>query len=144
MCSTNFRVQLINSDYKVGFEIKRESLYNLMSSGSVSNVICSYEPCIYPGVKFQYFWNNGISDKAHDGICRCVSAKTCSCKKITIAVFQSGCIIITGSQIPEQIQACYEFINYILYTHKSTIQKKSMQALRDKKSILIKKSQITY
>ena len=140
LCPTNFRVQLINSDYKIGFEIKRENLYNLLSSGTVSKVSCSYEPCIYPGVKIQFFWNS----KECDGVCKCVSSKSCICKKITIAVFQSGCIIITGGQLPVQIVACYEFINAILYNNKSLIEKKNIQLLRDKKSILIKKSQITY
>ena len=151
LCSKNFRIQLINSDYKVGFEIKRENLYNLMSSGTISDVICSYEPCIYPGVKIQFFWNPDKHEQ--DGICACPqncgmrsdrsSVKNCICKKVTIAVFQSGCIIITGSQITEQIVACYDFINSILYQNKIKVEKKNIQLLRDKK-ILIKKSLISF
>lgn len=111
---TDFKIRLINCDFKVGFEIKRDKIYKVVQN--VYNIPCAYEPCIYPGVKIQYWWNKQNVSK--DGCCHCES--DCygkgfgdgegDCKKITIAVFQSGCIIITGGQSIEQIDEAYAFI----------------------------------
>lgn len=102
MAVSQYAVQLINCDFRVGFEIKRDRLYRIIQT-DYPNVFCSYEPCIYPGVKIQYDWN--------------------STKKITVAVFQSGCVIITGAQMHEQIQSAYRFICEILQKHFDDIRK---------------------
>ena len=134
LCS-DYKIRLINSDYKVGFEIKRENLFKIIINDYKN--ICYYEPCIYPGVKMQYFWN---SENAHDnGICSC-SKNNCNdkkksgtghgdgnCKKITISIFQSGCCIITGSHTAQQIEDCYKYINNILYNNIPKIEKKNIQ-----------------
>lgn len=151
----NFKIRLINTDYKVGFTIKRENLHKILKN-EYGNV-CNYEPCIYPGVKLQYFYNK--HNIPNDGICKC--GLKChdmkggegngegNCKKITIAIFQSGCIIITGSQTQEQIDECYLFINSILYANIEKIEKKTMipeieEAVITKKIILISKSKIIF
>lgn len=146
---SRYQIRLINTDYRVGFEVKRENLFKLMI-GEFDN-LCSYEPCIYPGVKIQYFWNSENHSK--NGLC-CCAGKKCyekkksglgfgegSCKKITIAVFQSGCIIITGSQTIQQINDCYEYVNQILYDNVSKVEKKntvndSNAAFHEKKVML--------
>lgn len=153
----NFSIRLINTDYKVGFNIKREILHRILINDY--DIGCSYEPCIYPGVKIQYFYN--LDNNKHDGICKC-SLNKChdkkggtgkgdnNCKKITIAVFQSGCIIITGSQTKNQIDECYDFINKILYDNTSNIEKKNFTLPEDievntgKKIVLIPKSKIRH
>lgn len=133
LANSNFKICLINTDFKVGFEIKRDNLFKYMQQNYEN--ITSYEPCIYPGVKIQYFWN--AENDRHDGICYC--ANKCSlkkksgdgfgesnCKKITIAVFQSGSCIITGSQMNGQIEECYDFINKVLYENIDKIEKKNI------------------
>jgi TATA-box binding protein (TBP) (component of TFIID and TFIIIB) len=152
LINSNFQIRLINTDYKIGFEIKRENLFKIIIN-DYDNV-CSYEPCIYPGVKIQYFWNS--NNELKNGICQCASKKCYSkrksgngygdgnCKKITIAVFQSGCCIITGSQIVEQITDCYTYINNILYNNSNTIIKKNTILEEDssKLKIMLKISNI--
>ncbi len=131
VAKSDYRVCLINSDFRVGFQIKRDNLFKLMTQEF--NNICSYEPCIYPGVKIQYFWNSESYVK--DGVCNCpmkchLKKKSGdghgvnNCKKITLSVFQSGAIIITGSQMTHQIDECYDFINNILYKNIDKIEKK--------------------
>lgn len=112
--NVDYRVRLINCDFKIGFEIRRDKLHSLMTTKH--GVLCSFEPCIYPGCKIQYCYNRENALK--DGICRCSKrclGKACgvgdgNCKKITIAVFQSGCIIITGGQTLDQIEEAYRFV----------------------------------
>lgn len=149
--NTKYTIQLINCDFKIGFNIKRDVLYRIMIQ--TYDNMCSYEPCIYPGVKIQYMWHS--KNKEKDGVCKCDN--TCisgkgngmlknSCKKITIAVFQSGSVIITGAQHVEQIKEAYEWIIRILLNNKSNIEKINLVLptlhQESKKKILIQKNKI--
>jgi TATA-box binding protein (TBP) (component of TFIID and TFIIIB) len=106
------KIVLINSDFDIGFEIDRDKLHRDIIS---NDIYSSYEPCIYPGVNIKYFINNN-----NDGSGVCVCDKLCNgkgngdgdgrCKKVTVAVFKSGKIIITGGQNIRQIEDSYEFI----------------------------------
>lgn len=114
----NYRIRLINSDFKVNYEIRLDHLYNLMTQKY--KIICSYEPCIYPGAKIEYYYPN-------NGYCTCktfCNGKSDVCKKITIAVFQSGCVIITGANKEEHITTAYNFICDILKNNLNEIQRK--------------------
>lgn len=105
--NVNYRVRLINSDFKVNFEIRLDYLYRLMTEAY--NIVCSYEPCIYPGAKIEYYYNKD----GGDGTCKCegtCNGKADHCKKITIAIFQSGCVIITGANCVDHINVAYRFI----------------------------------
>jgi TATA-box binding protein (TBP) (component of TFIID and TFIIIB) len=148
--STNYKIRLINTDFRVGFAIKREILYKILSADY--DIVCNYEPVIYPGVKMHYFYNK--SNEFTDGICRC--SKKChdkksgtgqgnmNCKKITIAIFQSGCVIITGSQTRMQIDECYAFINQILYKKVDLIEKKTTILEPNKVDKMDKSNKIKY
>jgi TATA-box binding protein (TBP) (component of TFIID and TFIIIB) len=151
----NYKVALINSDFNIGFEIKRDKLYTVLITAYDNK--CSFEPCIYPGVKIQYFWNQ--RNKHTDGVCHCQNH--CStkrkdsdaegqCKKITIAVFQSGCIIITGAQTTAQIDEVYNYICDVLKTNFENVKKVNLSTLIpivpkvEKVKIMLKKSTIIY
>lgn len=152
----NYKIRLINTDYKVGFSIKRENLHKILKN-EYGNV-CNYEPVIYPGVKLHYFFN--IQNADMNGVCKCSRRchdlkggegnGDCDCKKITIAIFQSGCVIITGPQTKQQIEVCYKFINDILYDNIDKIEKKVMvppeliESSSARKIVLIPKSKIRY
>lgn len=116
--NTNYRIRLINSDFKViNCEIRLDYLYNIVTTKY--KIICSYEPCIYPGAKIEYYYPN-------NGFCKCTgfcNGKSDACKKITIAVFQSGCVIITGANKIEHINVAYEFICKILKDNLENIKR---------------------
>jgi len=150
MQNVDFRIRLINCDFRIGFEIKRDKLHRVMLSDY--DVYSSYEPCIYPGLKIQY-WYNTDHVVNNDGCCKCVDK--CNgkgigtgdgqCKKITIAVFQSGCIIITGGQSIAQINEAYDYICDVIRNNIGSIYKVAMPPLIQepkKKKIYIKKSSI--
>ena len=113
---------LINSDFDIHHEVDRESLHRtIVENGYLS----SYEPCNYPGVNIKYYFN---PLKRNFGICDC--DKPCNgkglngtCKKITIAVFKSGKIIITGGRNKNHIQTAYEFITEFIEENKSIVLK---------------------
>lgn len=150
----NYTIRLINSDFKIGFPVKREFLYRVFVEEYEND--CCFEPCIYPGVKIRYFFNTHNNVK--DGICHC--RKHCdvgkgsgegdgNCKKITVAVFQSGCVIITGAQSSVQIEEAYTFIRDVLLQNKDSIEKKVVvrednEVVTPKTKHVIKKSSIVY
>lgn len=126
-----YKICLINSDYDIGFQIKREALSNLIVNRY--QVECSYEPCIYPGVMIKYLYNDESNNET--GVCVCDTV--CNgkgsgnvlgqCRKISIAVFQSGKVIITGAHSINQLNAAYKFlIEDIVRNHTDTIKKPSI------------------
>lgn len=137
-----FVIRMINTDFKTytdenhlnKFLIKRKVLHKILISDLYNNK-CSFEPGRYHGVKLEYFWNT--SKKELNGICEC--EKHCfgkgtgigmnNCKKITIAIFESGSILITGGISFIQIDEAYNYITKILNKHRNEIQKSDLNLL---------------
>lgn len=127
--NNTFYVRMINSDFSVSYHIRRKDLHHLLISEQYQNS-CSFQPGTYPGVKLQYFWNPVIGHK--NGCCNCKEAKCFGkgngnghgqCKKVTVSIFESGKILITGATNFEQINEAYNYICKILKEHASIIRK---------------------
>lgn len=120
---------LINSDFNVNFKIKRNILHSILKDDY--QIVSRFEPGIYPGVNNKYYFNTDYKDKEHKGRCYCT--KKCEgkgsgkgngeCKKITIAAFQSGSIIITGARDIIHIVAAKNFITSVLKENYDLIRK---------------------
>ncbi len=137
-----FVIRMINTDFKsylndtlaTKFLIRRKVLHKILIS-DMYNKKCSFEPGRYHGVKLEYFWNS--NKQKLDGICVC--EKHCfgkgtghgenNCKKITIAIFESGSVLITGGISFEQINEAYNYITNIINLHKNEIQKSDLNLL---------------
>ena len=122
-----FAIQLLNSDYKMSALLKRAELHRILCQQY--RLSSSLETTIYQGVNTKYYYNEAAP--ANRGICMC--PKFCngqgdgtqvgSCKKITIAAFQTGSIIITGARNKRQLDEAYVFMNEVLQTHREAIAK---------------------
>ena len=122
-----FAVQLLNSDYKVNALIKRSELHKILCDKY--HLSSTLETTIYQGVNTKYYYNEASSGKR--GICHCL--KFCSgqgdgtdiglCKRITIAIFQTGSIIITGARMNSQLDEAYDFINNVIREHSREVLK---------------------
>tara|TARA_B100000242_G_scaffold288991_1_gene258046 strand:+ start:347 stop:1948 length:1602 start_codon:yes stop_codon:yes gene_type:complete len=124
----NTKIELINSDFCVNFIINNSKLHQLIKTKY--NVFSSYEPNDYPGVKNKFCWNHQKIGAKDQGICTCKPhcverGKKSICTQITISVFQSGSIIITGSKTIQQIKDAYNFIINILNDNYEHIKGKS-------------------
>jgi TATA-box binding protein (TBP) (component of TFIID and TFIIIB) len=117
----DYGITLINSDFSIGHKIDRAQLYKMVIEEY--GLFATYEPTIYPGVKVTYMWNSTKEEQKETGLCTCAvkcllknrkKEKGIMCKKITIAIFQSGKIIITGSNTMQQTDDAYRFIVGIL------------------------------
>jgi TATA-box binding protein (TBP) (component of TFIID and TFIIIB) len=138
----NFKIRMINTDFKTyanqenteKFLIRRKVLHKILISDDYNNK-CSFEPGKYHGVKLEFFWNT--TKEKQNGICSCsdycfgkgsgVGNK--NCKKITVAIFESGSVLITGGISFAQIDAAYSYITKIFETHKDEIRKTDLNTL---------------
>ena len=138
---TDFKIRMINSDFSFDFRIRRKDLHMLLISNKY-NTISSFQPGTYPGVKIQYFWNENSTTK--NGHCECknqchgrgdnvvipsvdatnaINKLDKQCKKVTISVFESGKILITGATSYEQIDEAYAYIVKVIQENIHHIKK---------------------
>ena len=119
-----FSVQLINTDYALNKFINQDALHKLLINEY--NLFSMLEKTIYQGVNTKFFYNTmnpGV------GICQCtVGCKgqgtgegNGQCKRITMSIFRTGKIIITGARLISQIEAAYDFLNKVYDKHHRTV-----------------------
>lgn len=137
----NYSIRLINTNFCLGYAVNRRALCDFLHHNNIYHV---FEASRYPGVKIPFYWK---ADKLiQDGACRCegniCTKKTKTrerrensgshCQKITIIVFQSGSIIITGGQTMCQICDSFEFIKDIFAKIKDIVKKPFMRIKTNK------------
>jgi TATA-box binding protein (TBP) (component of TFIID and TFIIIB) len=109
---TDFKIDMINSNYQVNMQIDRDKLFNLLLKKKIKS---SYEPCIRACVIIKY---TPIKENPAQ-------------KEVSIFIFQKGNIIITGARSRSQIILAYDYMNDILLTHTDDIIKKDEQEEED-------------
>jgi hypothetical protein len=122
-----FAIQLLNSDYKINALIKRAELHRVLCHQY--RLSSTLETTIYQGVNTKYYYNEAYQSK--EGICTCPrfctgqgdGTEIGQCKKITIAAFQTGSIIITGARNKAQLNEAYDFMNRVLRDHRDSVTK---------------------
>ncbi len=102
----DFKIDMINSNYRVNLQIDRSKFYNLLLKKKVS---ASYEKCIRACVIIKY----------------CPKEENPLEKEISIFVFQKGNIIITGAKSRKHISSAYQYLNKIILEHVEEISKKN-------------------
>ena len=139
-----YNITLINSDFYVGFKLDRTKVHDFIQNKC--NLFCDFDPCIYQGVLVKFYWNN--MKEIQDGVCRC--SVPCNgkglgdgdgeCKKITISIFQSGYIIITGKTNRKEINYIY---NYIIELFNDNVDELEQLLLLNKQQDKIKRRNIS-
>ena len=119
-----FSVQLINTDYALNKFINQDALHKLLINEY--NLFSMLEKTIYQGVNTKFFYNAKNPGK---GICQCENF--CKgqgggdgegeCKRITMSIFRTGRIIITGAREIKQIDAAYDFLNKVFDKHHGAV-----------------------
>ena len=120
-------VQMINSDFSLGVPLQSEIIHAILRDNY--GLFSIFEKTLYQGVDTKYFYNKKRPAGADAGICGCESQ--CKgqgngdgegqCKRITISIFQTGNIIITGARNMEQINEAYDYINKVFDKHAKEI-----------------------
>ena len=98
---SDLKINLINVNFKLKFCINRENLHKLLLE---TNTPCSYEKCKHAGVKIEFTPTNKQTP-------------------ISVFIFESGSIVITGSKNEFHILEGYNYITELIKTHKNEIYK---------------------
>ena len=146
---TRYNITLINSDFYIGFKLNRTNVYEYILNEC--GLLCDFDPCIYQGVLIKFYWNS--TKKIQDGKCNCTvpcngkgtGNSNGECRKITVSVFQSGNIIITGKCCREELYYIYNYMVELLHKNSDTLKQVSftdepVKFKRRNISILIKKN----
>ena len=127
---SDFSIRMINCDFALGYKIRRKKLHEILISEKYNNACC-FQPVDYPGVKLQYYWNSNRT-YACNGKCMCeIQCATGKgngnnenqCKKVTVSVFDSGKILITGANTFIQVNSAYTYINDVIKENEKQIKK---------------------
>tara|TARA_B100000427_G_scaffold328900_1_gene343213 strand:+ start:1124 stop:2347 length:1224 start_codon:yes stop_codon:yes gene_type:complete len=124
---------MINSDFASNYEIKRYELDVLIREKY--KIMSSFEPCTHPAVIIKYYHNASYEDG--NGVCKCMehfgSKHRCNgrgnghgkggCKTVTILVFQSGKVILTGGRHLNQVNSGYKFIQAVLQNNNKELNR---------------------
>jgi TATA-box binding protein (TBP) (component of TFIID and TFIIIB) len=112
-------IQMINSDFSLGVPLQSEVIHQILRDRY--GLFSIFEKTLYQGVDTKYYYNTMRPAEMTPGVCACDSL--CSgqgngegpgqCKRITISIFQTGNVIITGARHMDQINEAYEFINRV-------------------------------
>jgi TATA-box binding protein (TBP) (component of TFIID and TFIIIB) len=105
---SKMKIVLINSIFTINYKINREILVNLLNN---EHITYKYEPSSHAAVNIKYKCNNRI---------------------VSILVFQTGNIIITGAKKISQIIESYRYIHTYLQKNKTKIIKKDINTLLSK------------
>ena len=115
--------QLINTDYTINKFINQEVLHQILITEY--NLFSMLEKTIYQGINTKFFYNSNNKN----GVCCCTNfckgqgngEGDGQCKRITISIFRTGRIIVTGARQIEQIYIAYNFLNKIFDKHHDEI-----------------------
>ena len=108
---------LINSGFTLGEIVDRELFYNILEQKH--NFYVNYEPDSYPGINLKYYWNDLTQNNPE--LCgRCCCEEYCEgkgsgcgdaqCRRISIMIFQSGQVIITGCCTIDKLKFIHKYV----------------------------------
>ena len=113
------RVHLMNAVHDHGSPINREDLYRAVRERH--GVVVSFQPEIHPSVKIGYFYNPSGSGKCQASS-PCEGKETDCCKKVTIMVFHTGKVIMTGATKHAQLDEAFGFVASVIRSLESSAQ----------------------
>ena len=123
----NIKISMINCSYQIynhindenkEFKIDRKKFFDFLKNEDEYNLNCYYDNTQHQGIKINIMYNSDM-----DGICKCsekcilLNKKKRRCKKITVLIFNSAKIVITGANDIKQTELSYNIINDIIKTH---------------------------
>jgi len=105
----DFKINMINSNFYVNYKINIENLFGLITKMGVKS---RFEPLSHRCVNIKY--NPEGTNPDVD-------------KPISIFVFESGSIIITGARNGKHIKSAYNFINNVLDENSTIVKRKDIK-----------------
>ena len=106
-------VHMINAGTRAPTPLDLKACYALVSA---SGLVVSYDPCRYSALKASIFFDQTDDPGAQDGVCRCSSpcvAKSSRhrlCHMVTISLFGSGAVGVTGGATMRHLERALELV----------------------------------
>tara|TARA_Y100000741_G_scaffold51210_4_gene35081 strand:- start:7105 stop:8172 length:1068 start_codon:yes stop_codon:yes gene_type:complete len=126
---------LINSNFNCGFYINREILFDILRQKY--NINASYDPCSYPGIRCEYYYDNLNNVKISNNLNLYKNLKTKEDKqqisKISFMIFRTGSILIVGKCSEYVLKIVYEYVKNILLNEFREIMVKIIDNNNEKK-----------
>lgn len=121
----HYKIAMINSNFDVGHRI---DLYNLAMFFRETGMHVAYDNQRHPGLHLRYMYNE--RNVFSNGICSCVvgynplthkydkRCTRCECHKVSVIIFSTGKIVITGALSINQIVQVHEFLSGVVNRFK--------------------------
>ena len=135
---------LINSNFKCGFFINREALYDILRYKYDIQAI--YDPCSYPGIQCKFYYNHDTAVQTGSQISAENKKLYSSISEVSFMIFRTGSVLIVGKCDEYVLIFIYEFLKNILFKEYINIcQRNSKDAentlvVKDKKKKIRKKN----
>jgi len=118
----NVRISMINSDFKLSRKIKQRKLFNLLKEYTIENGgnirINTFNPDKYPGINVKYI-KDTTKVKSSDTYTRKGRKKIDG--EVSILIFRSGSIIITGYKKPTEAKDAFNYLSKILIDNQEAV-----------------------
>jgi hypothetical protein len=138
---------LINSNFNCGFFINREKLYEVIRAEPYG-IETSYDPCIYPGIKCKYYYNNELAPEKQTGKIP-VSEGNMKLSElelnkkyteVSFMIFRTGSCLIVGNCSEAILMHIFDYIkrllreeyNVISVTNEAPVNKSKKTKMRKK------------
>lgn len=116
----SLKVCMICADFNIGMRFKPITLLRVLRE-NMPLLLSSHEPCRHNAVKIKYMHNVDDPIESREGICKCAGDAACKgkgngtsrdsgCRKVTVLLFHSGKVIITGAVTLQQVHDAYTFV----------------------------------
>jgi hypothetical protein len=105
---------LINSNFRCGYFINREKLYNILKYKY--NIKSAYDPCSYPGILCEFYYDMSNDNNKQTGRHNDLTISNTSDKniKVSFMIFRTGSVLIVGKCEEHILQNIYVFIKNVL------------------------------
>lgn len=110
---------LINSNFKCGFYINREVLYDLLKNKY--NIQSIYDPCSYPGIQSKFYYNPDLDIQSGIHVTDNNKQTNSIIIGVSFMIFRTGSVLIVGKCEEHVLITIYNFLKNILITEYNSI-----------------------
>jgi TATA-box binding protein (TBP) (component of TFIID and TFIIIB) len=102
---------LINSNFNCGYYLKRDVLNELFKSKYNDYIRSIYDPCTYPGIQCEIYYNEDIVTKENVNALTITDMKaTKNITKVSFMIFRTGSVLIVGKCSEDILYNIYEYL----------------------------------
>jgi len=135
------KIVLMNSNFRCGFFINRESLFDILKMKY--NLQAIYDPCSYPGIQCKFYYNPDIGVQNGCQISEENKHLYSNIKTVAFMIFRTGSVLIVGKCEEHILMQIYEFLKIVLSNEYETIcQPQPNVVVKEKKKKTRKKMSI--